>query len=135
MNSPEKAVAEPDALKILLGDSLPSDVNVQMKVVSIPGDPQQSLTAAVLALLESRKSRISRYVFLASVQKQSVHYPICYARVRKPLSGCNLLLCAPDSADPTIRYSRVCSAIYYRNRQVFTTVRTSNHLEHESKRI
>lgn len=40
MNSPEKAVAEPDTLKILLGDSLPSDVNVQMKVVSIPANPQ-----------------------------------------------------------------------------------------------
>ena len=36
MNSPEKAVAEPEALKILLGDSLPSDVNVQMKVVLLP---------------------------------------------------------------------------------------------------
>lgn len=40
MNSPEHATAEPDALKVLLGDSLPSDVNVQMKVVLLPCNAQ-----------------------------------------------------------------------------------------------
>lgn len=40
MNSPEKAAAVPDALKILLGSSLPSDVNFQTKVVSSLRDLQ-----------------------------------------------------------------------------------------------
>lgn len=67
MNSPEKAVAEPEALKILLGDCLPSDINVQMKVVSLHCKLQRTLSAVVPALLETSKSRISGHVFLTTI--------------------------------------------------------------------
>lgn len=113
MSFPERATAEPDALKVLLGNSLPSDVTVQMKVVLLLYDLQQTLTAVVPALLETSQSRHGRYVFLARIQKPPVHYSICHARLGKPLGGCDLLLCASDSTDFTLRYSRVCSAIHY----------------------
>jgi hypothetical protein len=64
---PEKATAEPDALKILLGNSLPSDFSVQMKVPLTPYDLQQMLTVIVLALLETCESSDSRYLFLARI--------------------------------------------------------------------
>ena len=102
MNFPEQAAAEPDALKILLGDSLPSDLNVQMKVGLLLHDPQQTLTALVPALLENSKSSSSRHVFPAGIPKQSIHYPIRHARFGKPLSGRDFLLCAPNSADLTV---------------------------------
>lgn len=113
MSFPEKATAEPDALKVLLGNSLPSDVTVQMKVVLLPHDLQQTLTAIVSTILETSQSRHRRYVFLARIHKPSIHYPICHARLGKPLSGCDFLLCASDSTDFTLRYFGVCSAIHY----------------------
>lgn len=67
MKSPEKAVAEPDALKILLGDSLPSDVNVQMKVLSSACNLQRKLITIVPTLLETSKSHISGHIFLTII--------------------------------------------------------------------
>jgi phosphatidylinositol 4-kinase len=64
---PEKATAEPDALKILLGNSLPSDFSVQMKVPLTLYDLQQMLTVIVLALLETCESSDSCYLFLARI--------------------------------------------------------------------
>lgn len=38
LNSPEKAVSQPDALTILLGSSLPNDLPSQLKVYSFARD-------------------------------------------------------------------------------------------------
>lgn len=99
LSFPEKATAEPDALKILLGNSLPNDVSAQMKVASLPSDSQQSLTVAVPTLLESRQSRHSCYVFLARIQESPARHPIRHACLGKPLGGYHFLLCAPDSTN------------------------------------
>jgi phosphatidylinositol 4-kinase len=37
LNFPQKVLDQPDALEILLGSQLPSDVSFQLKVCTLPG--------------------------------------------------------------------------------------------------
>ena len=102
MRYPENATAEPDALKILLGSSLPSDLTVQMKVLIFSINLQYALIVTVFALLEPSKSSHCCYVFPTGIPEQPVHPPICHACLGKSFSGRDFFLCASNRTNLTL---------------------------------
>ena len=64
---PERALGEPDALQILIGASLPTDVSFQLKVDHYLTKLQTRLTPLVSALLGRCQSNHSRNVLPAGI--------------------------------------------------------------------
>lgn len=68
VNSPEKALDEPDALQLLLGSALPGDISFQLKVSSVPEFMNIVLTSSVPSVLDSSESNHRSNVLLASLR-------------------------------------------------------------------
>ena len=64
---PERALGEPDALQILIGASLPTDVSFQLKVNHYPTKLRTRLTPLVSALLGRCQSSHCRNVLPAGI--------------------------------------------------------------------
>lgn len=78
---PEKAVGEPEALPILLGGALPSDISNQLRVSP---HTQRNLDGLELIppvpiVLGTRQSNNLGHVLPTSVSESSVPDSICYA--------------------------------------------------------
>lgn len=78
---PDKAISEPEAVHILLGDTLPSDVAFQMKVRDLKEMLINKLTKVVPFILGSCQPDICCYIFFAIIPKSSLHCSICYAGI------------------------------------------------------
>lgn len=78
---PDKAISEPEAVHILLGDTLPSDVAFQMKVRDLKELLSNRLTKLVPFILGSCQPDICGYIFLTVISKPSLHRSVCYAGV------------------------------------------------------
>lgn len=99
---PDKAISEPEAVHILLGDTLPPDVAFQMKVRGLRALFINQLTNLVPSILGSCQPDIRCYIFPTVIPKPSLYRSICYASFGKSLCRCHLLLRATDSTDATL---------------------------------
>lgn len=77
---PERAISEPDALPILLGDSLPDDLSSQLKVMPDGVVKQAELMLSVSSLLGTGQPNYCRQLFSSVVPQSSVDSSIRYAR-------------------------------------------------------
>jgi len=101
LNFPARAISNADALPILFGGELPSDVRFQLKVRSLLSRDVAVLTPSVLTLLGTCKSCHRHHLFPASIQEPPVLDSIRNESLRVPLSRRNLLLCSPDRSKPS----------------------------------
>ena len=69
LRSPERALGEPDALQILIGASLPTDVSSQLKVDHHLPNLQTTLTLPVSALLGCCQSSHGRNLLPARISQ------------------------------------------------------------------
>ena len=99
MNFPDRAISEPEAVQVLLGDTLPSDISFQLKVIRKTRHHFYKLTAIVSVVLGSRKSDYCSHLFLASLPQPSIHLAIRHASLGKSFCGCDLLLRSPNCAN------------------------------------
>lgn len=109
---PEKALAEPDALQIILGPSLPSDVNSQLKVWYSTIE-YTTLTMAVSSVLGAGEPDHCSHLFPTRLRQPSIYTSIRHARSGKSFGGCDFLLCSSNSASSTIRCSWLCAEVHH----------------------
>jgi hypothetical protein len=134
LNFPDKAVSEPEAVEVLLGETLPGDVSFQLKASSSE-IRHSSLTIIVSSVLGSRKPDQRSDLLSSGLSKPSIHPSICHTSFGKSFGRCDLFLRASDCANLALRCFRLCREVYRGDCPIFSTFCSSNHLEHESKCI
>ena len=108
LNFPDKAISEPEAVHVLLGGSLPSDISYQLKVCTSAFLSVEVLTTLVSLVLGSSKPYNSSHFVFACLPQPPLYSPICHACSRKSLGRCDLFLRSSNSADPALRCPRLC---------------------------
>lgn len=84
LDNPEKAISEPDSLRLLLGPSLPLDLSSQLKVNFYHDFWFQTLTVKVSPLLGCGQPNNGGNIFPTGVWKSSIYPAIRYASFRVP---------------------------------------------------
>ena len=85
LNYPQKAIGDPEALHILLQDGLTSDISFQLKVALSMILFLNLLTMTVPLILGPCQPHHGCHLFSPKLQKQSFHYSVRNASLRKPL--------------------------------------------------
>lgn len=135
LDYPEKAISEPDSLRLLVGPSLPLDLSSQLKVNLHDDFCFQTLTSKVPFILGCGQPNNGGNILPTGIWKPSIHPPIRYASFRVPSCRRNVLLCTTDCTSVALRRPWLCTAIHNRDSQVLPAFCTSNHLEYDGKRL
>jgi len=126
--NPEDVIESPVAAQILLGHSLSSDFLFQLKVLLA-----QWRLIAVSTILGTCCPSYCDNLLPSIVRESPVSSAVRNAVVVKSFHSSHVLLRPTNRSGSTIRRIRIRRTIHYGSISSITTIRPSNHLEHECK--
>lgn len=128
--NPEDVIECPLAAQIMLGDTLSSDLQFQLKVRRC-----RICLTLVPALLGTSRATNGNNLFPSILWQQSHDPTIRNALATKSLHSSHILLRSTDRPSSPLRSTRIRRTIHYGSIPPLTPLRPSNYLEHERKRL
>ena len=128
--NPEDVIECPLAAQIMLGETLSSDLQFQLKVFRY-----RTCLTLVPALLDTSRATDGDNLLPPIIWQQSTGPTIRDALATKSFHSSHLLLCPTNRPSSPLRSIRLRRTIHYGSIPPLTPLRTSNYLEHERKRL